>query len=125
MFSDSSMTLDLFASEIGQIQGNGFDSDGIERLWQWYSEEVQHDVLFDPQSVVFDWVQYGSAVEAVRDLNRNLPKRDVIRHPNGKRITEADLRIMDEAYLTDRIRDMMIVLECGNGSILVCIADIF
>lgn len=119
------MTLDLFASEIGQIQGNGFDSDGIERLWQWYSEEVGHDVLFDPDAVVFDWVQYGSASEAVRDLNRYLPKRDVIRHPNGKRITEADLRIMDEAYLADRIRDMMIVLECGNGSILVCIADIF
>ena len=119
------MNRDLFASEVGQIPGNGFDSEGIERLWQWYSEEVRHDVVFNPSAVVFDWVQYGSAVEAVRDLNANLPKRNVIRHPNGKRITEMDLRIMDEAYLADRIRDMMIALECGNGSILVCIADIF
>ena len=122
MFADSSMSLALFASEVSAVPEAGFDASGIERLWKWYSEEVLHPVVFNPVTVACDWIQYRDASTAVRDLNEFYVK-DLVRKDDGTRLTEMDIRNLTEGEILELMERKLTVLECSNGSVLVCIGD--
>ena len=118
MFSDRSMTKELFMSEVGRIPVAGYSPEGLERLWKWYSREVRHNVLFNPLAIACDWAEYPTVVDAVRDLNECYVK-DMVRRKDGKRLTEMDLRTMPEKFLLDLLKRAVHVLEIENGHVLV------
>ena len=122
MFSDSSMTRELFISEVSSVPEAGFDASGLERLWKHYSEGVLHEVIFNPDIVACDWIQYQCPSAAVRDLNEFYVK-DLIRKEDGSRLSEMDIRNLTEGEILDLMKMKLTVLECSNESILVCIGD--
>ena len=122
MFSDKSMTFDLFKSEVCRLPIAGYSEEGIKRLWKWYSSEVQHDVLFNAQCIACDWIEYPTVYEAVKDLNRNYI-RDLVRNVNGSRLNEMDLRVLGDDILLQLLKRKIHALELENGGVLVDISD--
>lgn len=112
-----------FAVGIKEIPVAGFSDAGIERLWKWYSEEVKHNVIFDPETVVCDWAEYESARDAIRDLN-DFYIKDLVRKENGDRLNEMNMRVFSEKYLRHLLgRKMHYIDVPENGNILVDISD--
>ena len=112
-----------FAAKIKEVPAAGFSDAGIDRLWKWYSEEVKHWVIFNPEHVAYDWIEYESARDAIRDLNDGYVK-DLVRKENGDRLNEMDFRNFNEKYLKHLLGRKMHYIDIPeNGNILVDISD--
>ena len=112
-----------FAAGIKELPIAGFSDAGIDRLWKWYSEEVKHWVIFNPETVACDWAEYECARDAIRDLNDGYIK-DLVRKENGDRLNEMDMRVFSEKYLRNLLGRKMHYIEVPeNGNILVDLSD--